>query len=477
MRNTTFSDLKILVKENPWVLALIAIALYSLASVCYNSVSVIEAQTLLSGKLIFTGMGFSKHSLIPASPLAPMILGLGDALLGITGARIIAVLFSLITALFFYKFAHHLLKDVTSAFFSTIVFVSASSFLFIGKTASFEIISLTFFVVFLNFAQRRLEFTQSNYKDDILLSVFLFLAVSTNYLLFVFVLFFVLGVLISSRRKSFYTPLIIFTVLIIGCIIAFPSAFTKFYGIFTDPKPMVPFIRQVTSLLQYIIIPLIFLTAMFSDRYRYPITNKKYYTFFGLAVLMIVAQLIIGDYSTIGRNITFAVLFLSPLTGIVLKDYLQRHGTTKMTVIVVLFAVMFLSFYKVRMLEDSYPNMKKASVLLKENAGLNSFIIAENPIIVQYYLFPKVLLNQYAEIKAPKGLEADRLYNRSIIDAVMNGKADLIVINELVNSDLTDRIKEAISTKYYRTLYTEEYKISSTIYPNSEGNIIIYKLK
>ncbi|MDP2365291.1 MAG: glycosyltransferase family 39 protein, partial [Ignavibacteria bacterium] len=348
--------MKILIKENPWFLALIAIALYSLVSVCYNSVATAEAETLLSGKILFNELNFSTNSQIPSSPLAPIILGLGDALFGITGARIIAILFALISVVFFYELVRSFLKDTPSSFLSTIVFVSSSSFLFLGKTATFEIISLTFFIIFLYISQRKQELPETSHSVDILSAVFLFLAISTNFLLFVFVPFLIVGVLISSRRKRFYIPLIILVVLIVGFIFSFPTTISKFQLLFNNPKQEVPFIFRIISLFQYIIIPLILLTAMFTDRARYHHTNKIYYIFFGLAFLVFAVLLVNGDHSSGGRNITFAVLFLSPLTGVVLKDYLQRQGTTKMTVIVVLFAVFLLSFYKVRLLENSYPN-------------------------------------------------------------------------------------------------------------------------
>jgi len=470
-------NVNLFIKSNPWVLGLLAITVYLLITVSYNTVSSVEAQTLLAYKIILNGMNFATNSEIPSSPLVPLIFAGGDLVGGVVGARIISLVFSILSLYFFYKFTFLLLKNRDSAFFSLLLLAISAPFIFMSKTASWSIISFAFLSAFLYINQKNIEESSNSLLLNILPAILLFLAVTSNYILIVFVPFFIIGVLFEKKLKTHWLQIFLLILLLIFYVIILPSSLNRFLNIFSRIGHHGSVLKEIISLIQHLIIPFMLFTAMFLERSKYYFSTNQYMIFLGLGLIMPVTLLFAGDDFTIIGNLAFSVLFIAPLTGVMLKDYIIRHANTKYAVIIVLFLSSILSFYQVRLFENSYPNMKESAVKLVETAGLNSVITGENTEILKYYLFPKVLLNQFNDIRhSPDANETDSR-SRKILEAVINGKTDFIFINELINPELGERIRDAVNIKYYFTLHSEDYKISTALYPVSEGRITIYKLK
>lgn len=461
-------------KKNLWLLLVLAVILWLRIYLWYDGISIEEAQTLVAAKVIFNGQSYSANTLLPSSPLPAVIMGLGELVYGFIGARILAAILGLVAIYFFFKFSYDMTKDNFASFLSTLLFAGSAPFIFISKMGSYDIVSLTLFTGFLYAFQKSYNSKNPSSIMGISTALLLFLSVISNLLLIFYVPIFIVLVLISKKRKAYFIPVIIIFLLTIIYILTYRDLSAKLTALLSANIGGTSISKLFLLILQYSIVPLLLFFTMFSERRKYPISLKIYYVLFLLALIIYILLLVTHNNILVFRSISFGLIFLYPLTGIMLKDFLQGHQNNRMAVVLVFLGTIALSFYQVSLLEKSYPDTCKLEKTLNENLTQNSIILAEDVEIYEYYFYPKLNLSRFDELKTGKSSDRITSEQSRIIKSVMDGAFDIIITDGLSNADFTQRIRDDIPRNYYRTIFSESYEISTLKYSESNGEITAY---
>lgn len=470
---STVFNIKLFFKSYPFALILIAAALWLRFTINYNTVSPEEANSLLAAKALFNGAGGVSQDI---SFLPSLILGVGEIIGGFLFARIIALVFGLFSIWMFFIFAKGIVKDTVSALLATIMFSLTVPFTFLSKSASGEILGIAFFTAFLAYNQIKLIKSDNKLLTNVFLSLLYTAAVMCDINIIVFLPFFLLSSI--GKNKKLYVQPIIFTFILLILYILLSGSFSALASLFASSPDRAPFGKLIISLLQFIIVPLVLFLTLWSEKFRFEFSGKQYLSFFGLFLLVIILVFIKGELSATYLMTSLSLIWILPFSGVILKDYLFRHANTRMAVWFILFASAAFTFYQVNTLEKSYVNTAEAAKKVKESSSTsNVTILGENIQWLKYTLFPGIKSESCMEIKSAMYYIDNPEEERRVIETAMNGGFDYLVLDGLINQEIGERIRSAISVRSYRTMLTEEYKLSSVRYKSSEGDLIIYKLR
>jgi hypothetical protein len=472
-------SIKTFIRNLPWLSVIILIALWLRFDIDFNSASPLENAYILKGKLVYTTDNFSFNYDKFSSVLPAYFTGLAAYSGGYLGARAFSLLVSVLMLFFFYKFSMVLLKNKLAAIFSLLFFALQAPVIFISKYVSSDIISLTFFTAFLWLSAKISEpDNKTNIKHFIIASIIFIFAVLTNYLLLVFlpVVFFIF-MKKNIKLTAIFTSIVL-AVLLLLYILFFDFVNHQLAEIFSINKNEIKYSKLLVRIAEYIAIPIMFLIAAQQIAWKTQLKKTIFYAMLALPLIIPIYIVIFRDVFIIYRLIPFSLLFLCPLGGLVLSQFVKMNPSHKYATIFTLYFISLLSLWHTSQLEDSFANTDSVIEYCKKNINKNSIIYCEDPYLISANFYPKIDIKNFRNLYYNKQFyNNNTYYNREqLTSAILSGEIDLIILNGLVHPGFSEELKTSYISSIYNIKMREEINFNSLLYPINYGKFEIFQI-
>ena len=378
-------------------------AAMSLLRIDYNSVFIDEAYHIMIGRQLLAGVA------CPGCPFAtgavtlhPVAAALGDALGGITGARLLNVALGLLLTAIVYATGRTLF-DRRRGLVAAVVFMFAGQTLYLMKLATYDMLAAFFLgaALFLVAAARRADEPRAVRALLASAAAALFLASATKYLLPVFVPAFVAWVLLDGRlRRSaawFILPLALLSVYFLFLSRHHPSL--AVIGQIEDVRTTSH--TPAGTLFDWIFrwVALFYLFAVFGA--FHPRYGRTAVLLAALSTPIVLVHLVTGAEQSVNKNVIYAMIFLAPAAapGIERLAWLfsmrsDVRAVRRAYLYAVLVIVWVFGFSNLRWLERQYPDVRPVIEFFDEH-GFDGMTVAINGwdgVIYEYALgerFPR----------------------------------------------------------------------------------------
>lgn len=463
-----------------WLVFIIVIILWLRLDINYNSASPLENTCLGTGSTLLldnqSSSGLANVDRL-SSNFPSLFIGLGQIIGTYHSGRIISIIFSIITLFFFYKFSKILMKDTFAILISVIFFSIQSTFIFISKQATGDIIAITFFTGFLWIGTKiLLENKSSKIILIVIAAILLYLSIISNYLLLIYLIP-MLILLPLKNRKTFFIFTISFSLLLIFSLLLFDiNPISNFYLLFTNKPQSASIIKIFIRLAEYLAIPYMIFVAAIQYRWKTELKKSLINILLSMSLIIPLYLLINQDSLSIWRTLSIALIFISPICGFVISRFLSLEGQYKYASIFLFFFIALMSIWQVNKLEESYPNTKS---LVKFMSKMN---LTDGTFYSEDAFFPLNNLSNIAfqkEIYLPTTLtkKLDKKEKENIIINIQSAKFDYVIINGLTDIDFYSQLKNDVLPLYYNKIFISKYNCTKAMYENNDGEYLIYKLK
>ncbi|MFC2132154.1 hypothetical protein ACFLSQ_12045, partial [Bacteroidota bacterium] len=422
-----------------------------------------------------------------SSILPAYIIGIGAEAGGYVGARLQSLLISVVMLFFFYKFSLTLLENKTSAVFALIFFAIQAPVIFISKYASSDIISLTFFTAFLwvsmliiknNIPEQSGLEAKNNIRLSLLAAVLYLLALASNYLVILFAPAAIIIYFMNNKKASIYFTIVIFASLLFLYLL-FSNSINEYLSELTSwNQDSIKISKLLIRIAEYIAIPVMLIVAALQMIWKTRYKSSLIYTLLIVSLIIPVYIIVFKDIYNIYRLISFSLIFLAPTGGMILAKFIQMNSNYKYSAIFALYFVILISFWHISKLENSYPNTDTVINYCNQNLDGNSVIYCENPFLLSANFYPGININNFKNLYYDKQFsQMTSSQKTQITSLIQNGNIDYVVLNGMIHPEFSENLKSGYLPGIFVQVLRQEYNCNSLMYPNSNGNFEIYKLK
>jgi hypothetical protein len=477
---------KILLKNLWWLALIILVALWFHFDLNFNAAFPLENATMLKGRLITNGEGSNIIHDNYSLPVFTLLYSFG----GLIISRISSLILSFLMLFFFYKFTYRLLQDKLASIFAVIFLAILAPIIFISKFASVDILSLTFFTIFLMISseiitiedrKKRVPFVniQKQYFCPIMASLFLALAIFSNYILILFIIPAIVILFFNDKKSAIYFTL---SSIILIMIIYFLNSKLINHQLSSIPlisHESIKFSKLLVRIAEYIAIPIMISYSALQILWKTNIKSSWIYTLLLLSLIIPLYIIIAYDVFNIYRFISFSLILLAPLCGLVISKFIMINPNYKYATIFILFFIVVLSYWHLTKLENAYPDTTEITKYCEDNFDNNSIVYSEDPFLLSNHFYPKMNINNFKNIYFTNTKNLSVNDNKEfIINQIDNGMFDYVILNGLFHKEFSELLKDKYLNHKYSKLMKTEIKINSLMYPitEEENYFEIYKI-
>ncbi|MCK5742759.1 MAG: hypothetical protein KAH48_11110, partial [Chlorobi bacterium] len=348
--------------------------------------------------------------------------------------------------------------------------------IFISKSAGGEIFALFFLICSMYFLIA--DYWHKNKKDEkesslgkqikniLLGTFFMILAVLSDNALVVYLPVLVILLTVRSPERGLVSA----ALMIVGIGIVM-LILPEYSWLMTSSAPDRPIYRILLTAIEYPILPLILVILSFQFPWKVNIPKAGIYTLLILALPVVLMHIVTGNNDGLYKNINYSYVFLLPVAGQLLKEFLQINVDYRRAAIFLTVAAVLLSWNQVDRMENAAPDMTGAVEYIEENMNEESVIFTDNKYLLYYSFYGKLKNDQIKALPDSEGAD-DR-----IMENLLDGVYDFVMINGLRRPELTFLMREQLLPHNYIRVWHQDFINSSILRSNSRGTAEVYKVK
>ncbi|MDA3843829.1 MAG: hypothetical protein PF588_05595 [Candidatus Kapabacteria bacterium] len=477
-KNLYFNDddtLTAIKKNILWIIPIIAIVLWTSFTFDYSSPAPDEARYLYAANVVASGDTTVMAAETNTSRIPLNISAAADSIGGYIGARVLSGIFGILSMIVFFLFSKKLLNDTKGAVFALLLFALQGPRIFISKSAGGEIFALFFLICSMYFLIA--DYWQKHKKDevvpvskqvkDILLGIFfMILAVLCDNALVVYLPVLIILLAVRSPERGLVAAALILVGIGVGMLIS-----PEYSWLMTSSAPDRPIYRILLTAIEYSILPLILVILSFQFPWKVNIPKAGIYTLLILALPVVLMHIVTGNNDGLYKNINYSYVFLLPVAGQLLKEFLQINIDYRRAAIFLTVAAVLLSWNQVDRMENAAPDMTGAVEYIEENMNEESVIFTDNEYLLFYSFYGKLKKDQIKALPDSEGAD-DR-----IMENLLDGVYDFVMINGLRRPELAFLMREQLLPHNYIRVWHQDFINSSILRSNSRGTAEVYKVK
>jgi 4-amino-4-deoxy-L-arabinose transferase-like glycosyltransferase len=450
----------------------------------FNSAYLDESNYLFAGQQLIDGKDWNIVRYMFSSSLPIYIIGLGNELNGLLGARFLNTVFGLVSLLFYFDAVRRLFKNnYKTAFLATLLLATSASHAFISKFAVYDIICVAFFIMGL-WAVIIAEQSQNakKYAWIIVSSVLFCIAILSKYIAFLMLLPIGLAVLIYRRNLFLLATLpAILLIFVYGFYyfddlkVLYQQQVVKAHKANAQPSELFSIAYHYTwPLLLLFLVSLVHYHRQ--TKARDDKTGLIYEWSLVLALPMVIYHLFTGDSISMYKHMVYSIIFLAPVGALYLQYLFDNQH--KIAPIVLGSFLIFWTLYnnqQLQAIEQAYPDSRQAVATLAKHIQRGDNILAEDPYLIRNEF--KGIINPYAVSEtAWYDNNGDGNYSsQDVIDGVWDGKFEFLYLDGRVTPITTEKLRKHIVKNKYRLIYQAPYTTSTVMFYKNKGVIEIYQ--
>lgn len=454
----------------------------------FNGGHIDEYDYLFVGKQLLAGDEWRTYFYIFGSNLNWYILGAGDALAGLEGARAVASLFGLLSLGGMYFFVRQLYGSVALAWLSVALFAMQAAHIFISKFATYDIIALAFFS--LSLAPLLLACQQQGKQRYVALlaAVALFtLAVTSKYIVIAYLPLLVLVALWLSPLVGVLFGLGV-TLLLGGYAGLHWEDLQGLYAIqitgVHGANANYPYLLHMETL--YLALPLaMWLAALGWQAVRLRGQALRDRTTVIMLVSLVFA-LPLAAYHLHGKNmislykhLVYALFFLSPVMAWLLWQVMQRFSfklVAQAAAALAVLGMVWLNYGFLRDMQQGYPNVRPIiDALATQPIDANTTIASEDPYLMRYALFGKVPQNHIKELQWMDNNRDGKSEKKDVVEALWDRKFTYVFMNNLIQPKLNQDLRGVMKSRGYAKVLEIPWQTTQVMSRQDKGVLELYK--
>lgn len=454
----------------------------------FNGGHIDEYDYLFVGKQLLAGQPWATYGYIFGSNLDWYILGMGEALGGLEGARAVAGLLGLVSLLGLYRWVRQLYQSVAVAWLSVALFSMQAAHIFISRFATYDIIALAFFSLalapLLTACQRE---GKARYLALLAAVVLCALAVTSKYIVVVYVPLLTLLALWLSPVVG-----VLFGVgmtLLLGAYVGWH--WQDLQGLYTiqikgthGANSNYAFILHMETL--YLALPLLmWLLALGWQALRLRGQALRERTTLILLVSLVFA-LPLAAYHLQGKNmislfkhLVYALFFLTPVMAWLLWQVLQRFNfqlAAQAVAASVVLGMGWLNYGLLQEMEHAYPDVRPIiDALASQPLDENTTIASEDPYLMRYATFGKIPQNRIKELGWMDNNRDGKYEKKDAVEAVWDSKFTYVFLNNLIQPKANQDLRGVMLSRGYEKVLEIPWQTSQIMSRQDKGVLELYK--
>ncbi|GEM_PF-1267898 len=472
-----------------WIV-LILIGSYSLLvrfDIEFNGGQIDEYDYLFVSKMLFSGQTWETYSYIFGSNLNWYILGIGETIGGLTGARVLSFFMGILSLIGLYKFTLRLWNSHEIALFSTLFFSIQASHLFISRFATYDVIALMFLSFLLPTFWDALHKQRVKTTAFALSIAFAMLAVTGKYVDIVYVPILTFFAFFISWRIGILLGVIVGSFLGIYVVLHLNDLRTLYtIQILGTHATNSTYAEILQMEWRYLWIGIVaWWIAIVWQFYYYGIKTTKEKTTFILIALLLLA-LPLAFYHLQGRNMislfkhmVYGLYFLSPVVGWLLWKLLNHfylHRLAQAGIAIVLIGVAFYNYALLKAMENGFPDTRLAIKAVQALPLDESTTIAsEDPYLMRYLLFGKLPQSHIKELYwMDNNLDGVYTY-QDTVSALWDQKFTYVFLNNLINPKANEKLRNILNQRGYKKIFETKWHTSNLFSRITNGALELYE--
>lgn len=453
----------------------------------FNGPYLDENTYLFVGRLLINGETWPNQTFIFSSDLPLWLIGLGDQWGGLIGARAISAAFGVLSLVVAYRTACTLFGDRLLAALSTGIVALSAAHAFISRFATYDAPAFFFFTVaFALLIQVPSRGGRPGHILAVLAGVSFAVAVLTKYVVVLYMpVLFVLVVGLPRFRKyavAFLTPIAIVGLLYAA---AYWPDLLELYRVQIAGAHTANATRAgvlIETLLACGLPAALGVTGWFvARRYGKSTTHDApipltYLLIFALP--MPAYHILQGDRISLFKHLVYASYFLAPLCALLcaqvplMRPHLRLWRWLPATVVA---GLAVIGARQVRAMEQGYPDSRPATQVVESLLRPGMRVLSEDPYLLRRALYPKLPLTAFGETAWLDNDLDTRFHDQDVIDAVWDGKFNLVVLDGQVTPALTAELREGVLPRHYDVVIDLPYEHSPVITKIDRGSITVHR--
>ena len=454
----------------------------------FNGGHIDEYDYLFVGKQLLAGKEWATYLYIFGSNLDWYILGMGEAVGGLEGARAVAGLLGLVSLLGLYRFVRELYQSAAIAGLSVALLAMQAVHIFISKFATYDIIALAFFSLSLAPLWVACQRKDKQRYLSLLAAIALFsLAVTSKYIVVAYVPLLTLLALWLSPLIGVLFGLGV--TLILGVYVGWHWADLQgLYAIQIKGTHGVnsnyAYILRMEVL--YLALPLVlWLIALGWQAIRLrgqALREPTTVILLGslvfaspLAVYHLHGQNMISLY----KHLVYALFFLSPVMAWLLWNGLQRFqfkwGAQAVSAVLVL-GMVWLNYGLLRDMHQGYPDVRPViDAMAAQPLDANTTIASEDPYLMRYAAFDKIPQNHIKELAWMDNNMDGKSEKKDVVEALWDRKFTYVFLSNLIQPKANQDLRGVMKSRGYEKVLEIPWQTSQIMSRQDKGMLELYK--
>ncbi|WMP15867.1 ArnT family glycosyltransferase [Thiothrix lacustris] len=454
----------------------------------FNGGHIDEYDYLFVAKQLWSGNEWRSYFYIFGSNLNWYMLGVGEALGGLLGARAVAGLFGLLSLVGLYCFVRQLYGSALLAGLSVALFSMQAAHIFISKFATYDIIALAFFSLSLMPLLRACQLSGRQRYLPLLVAVGLVsLAVTSKYIVVAYVPLLVLVALWLSPLVGLLFGAGV--TLILGAYVAWHWVDLQglyriqILGVHGANAPYDDILRMEGL---YLALPLaMWLAALGWQRYHQRGRALRDRTTLIMLALLVFALPLVA-YHLHGQNmislykhLVYALFFLAPVMAWLLWNVMQRFDfklVAQSGAAAVVLAMIGLNDSFLRDMHHGYPDVRPViAALAAQPLDGNTTIASEDPYLMRYAAFSHLPQNHIKELEWMDNNRDGKSEKKDVVEALWDRKFTYVFMNNLIQPKANQDLRGVMHSRGYEKVLEIPWQTSQVMSHQDKGVLELYK--
>ncbi|MDD5392634.1 MAG: phospholipid carrier-dependent glycosyltransferase [Thiothrix sp.] len=454
----------------------------------FNGGHIDEYDYLFVGKQLLAGKEWRTYFYIFGSNLDWYLLGIGEAIAGLEGARAVAGLLGLLSLAGMYFFVRQLYGSVVLAGLSVALFAMQAAHIFISKFATYDIIALTFFSLSLAPLLQACERQGRQRYLALLMAVALFaLAVTSKYIVVAYLPLLVLVALWLSPLVGVLFGLGV--TLILGIYVGLH--WEDLQGLYTiqikgvhGANSNYEYLLHMETL--YLALPLtMWLAALGWQVFRLRGQALRDRTTLIMLTLLVFA-LPLAAYHLHGKNmislykhLVYALFFLSPVMAWLLWNVLERFNfklAVQAVAAAMVLGMVWLNYALLLDMENGYPDVRPIiDAMAAQPIDANTTIASEDPYLMRYAAFGKLSQNHIKELQWMDNNMDGKSEKKDVVEALWDNKFTYVFMDNLIQPTANQDLRGVMKSRGYEKVLEIPWKTTQVMSRQDKGVLELYK--
>jgi len=433
------------------------------AQLDYNGPYLDECDYLFVSRLLYAGEDWPTQRYIFSSNLPLYVLGIGEQLGGLSGARAVAAALGVASLGLFAAVWARVLQSWRAGALAASILAAQAPHIFISKLATYDIVCFTLFVAALLPLARGEDRGGVRPRDAAASALLFGLAVLSKYVVILYAPLLLLGAWRWGRRQvaAFAAPLALTLAIYGGLNHTALSVLLseQVQGVhLANSAPL----EVAGALLRYGAAAGLLWLAAWDAAVRAKDRRARTALLWMLIASLPIAAFHINarDGISLYKHMVYPLAFLCPAAAWLMTRAEYARWRVGAVLLMVGLATSALEVGRMeRAWPDARPVVAEASAMLDDATR----VLSENPYLFRYHLHPALPLDRFRDV------------DDAAADAIRYGHVDWVYLDDTLTPERNDRLRRVLDDSGYERILAHPYVLSTVISDRSSGQMELYR--